>query len=352
MIGRFTLKMKNQGKHLFRLTMMIGMLCLVAIPAKVAAQGVPSGSYQQTCQVLGVDGTVLQAKCKTRPIDTSIWTPAKDGIYRKTSLDFEFCIDDIRNDDGRLTCAKDLEAEKKKQAEKAAEEANKQANAALSALVSSSQSAFAAAAPLVLGRPTSPGEVASWIPYIKSYGMSQQLQEGFKFSDAVAFLKKFISQPAGIVRGAQAIEYAFQEVYGRYATPLEQAYWESQIKAQKAWYAPIVSAELSKLNQDSAMRKAVINHAYQLAFGRDANSVDLQYWQPRSEHFRQLLAAQRTWLYSANGAKDLVETTTRALQKVNGKAPTDDQVKAAMKYFSIKNATYRSMVKHLEKNKS
>lgn len=331
--------------------MLLGIACLIAIPIEVAAQGLPPGSYQQSCQVTGIYGTILEANCKTKSIDKSIWTPAKDGVYRKTSIDFEFCIDDIRNDNGRLTCAKDLEAEQKKKADKAAAEAKKQANAALEALVSSSNSAFAAAAPLVLGRPPFTGEVAYWIPIMKSYGMSQQLQEGLKFSDAVAFLKKFMAEPIGSARGVEAIEYAFQEVYGRYATPLEQAYWESQIKAQTAWYAPIVSAERAKLNKDSALRKAVINHAYQLAFGRDANSIDLQYWMPRSEHFRHLLAAQRVWLYSANGAGDLVETTTRALQKVNGKAPTDAQVKAAMKYFSIKNVIYRSMVKYLEKNK-
>jgi hypothetical protein len=330
--------------------MLIGFVCLVAIPAKVAAQGLPPGSYQQTCQVFGINGTVMSARCKTKGGD-SWFTPGKDEGYRNTKIDFEFCIGDISNNDGRLTCPMDLEAMKKKQAEIAAEKAKQQANAAFEALVSSSTSAFAAAAPLVLGRAPFKGEVAYWIPYIQSYGMSQQLQEGFKFSDAVAFLKKFISQPVGISQGVEAIEYAFQEVYGRYATPLEQAYWESQIKAQKAWYAPIVGSESEKLNKDSAVRKAVINHAYRVAFGRDANAVDLQYWQPRSEHFRHLLTAQRVWLYSANGAKDLVETTTRALQAANGKAPTDSQVKDAMKVFSIKNLYYTQMVKYLKKFK-
>jgi hypothetical protein len=350
MINRLTLEMTIQPKKLFRLTMMIAVACLVAIPAEVAAQGLPPGSYQQTCQVEGIAGTILRAKCKTKGGD-SWWTKADEG-HRRTQLDFEFCIGDISNDNGRLTCPLDLEAAKKKEAEKAAAQAKNQATADLNALVASSNPAFAAAIPLVLGRAPYEGEVASLILVMKSYGLSQQLQEGLRFSDAVAFLKKLISQPAGSSRGIQAVEYAFQEVYGRFSTPLELAYWESQIKAQKAWYAPIVSAESEKLNKDSALRKAVINHAYQIAFGRDANAGDLQYWMPRSEHFRHLLTAQRVWLYSANGAKDLVETTTRALQAVNGKAPTDQQVKSAIKVFTSKNRYYTQMVKYLKENKS
>jgi len=40
---------------------------------------------------------------------------------------------------------------------------------------------------------------------------------------------------------------AFLEVRGRPSTPLEQATWDPQVKAGKAWFAPIVSKERTQL---------------------------------------------------------------------------------------------------------
>jgi major membrane immunogen (membrane-anchored lipoprotein) len=53
----------------------------------------PGGSYTETCQDIGVNGTMLQARCQT-----------KDGDWRQTSIDYRQCGGPIVNDDGRLRC--------------------------------------------------------------------------------------------------------------------------------------------------------------------------------------------------------------------------------------------------------
>jgi len=58
------------------------------------AQQVPSGSYQQTCQNIGVRGSTLYAKCKD-----------VRGEWRSTELqDFQRCSSEIQNENGNLTC--------------------------------------------------------------------------------------------------------------------------------------------------------------------------------------------------------------------------------------------------------
>ncbi len=61
------------------------------------AQGVPSGSYQNTCDNESAIGDTLRARCETA-----------DGGSMNSRLDnFDDCTGDISNDDGRLTCARD-----------------------------------------------------------------------------------------------------------------------------------------------------------------------------------------------------------------------------------------------------
>lgn len=55
---------------------------------------VPSGSYQQTCQNIRVDGNRLYATCQKR-----------NGGWHNTSLkDFNYCRGGIENDNGHLRC--------------------------------------------------------------------------------------------------------------------------------------------------------------------------------------------------------------------------------------------------------
>jgi hypothetical protein len=58
--------------------------------------GAPSGGYTQTCQEIRTSGNTLEANCETK---SRQWT--------RTSLqNFNQCIGEIENDDGRLVCTK------------------------------------------------------------------------------------------------------------------------------------------------------------------------------------------------------------------------------------------------------
>ena len=59
------------------------------------AQGVPQGSYLQSCNRVGVRGDTLYATCRR-----------VDGYPQQTSLpDVSRCVGDIGNNNGNLTCA-------------------------------------------------------------------------------------------------------------------------------------------------------------------------------------------------------------------------------------------------------
>ncbi|HEY7401948.1 MAG TPA: CVNH domain-containing protein [Candidatus Angelobacter sp.] len=56
--------------------------------------GLPRGSYAQTCQNVAIAGNTLRARCQK-----------KNGGWRDTSLkDFNRCNGDIQNDNGKLRC--------------------------------------------------------------------------------------------------------------------------------------------------------------------------------------------------------------------------------------------------------
>lgn len=58
------------------------------------AQGIPQGSYQQTCNTVTVRGDTLVANCRD-----------SNGEWRTASLPgFQSCSSEIRNDDGNLRC--------------------------------------------------------------------------------------------------------------------------------------------------------------------------------------------------------------------------------------------------------
>lgn len=81
----------------------LGLLCAAAALAFGAfagpamAQPVPSGSYQNTCDNESVSGDTLRARCETAD---------GDSIFSRLD-NFNDCVGDISNDDGRLTCARD-----------------------------------------------------------------------------------------------------------------------------------------------------------------------------------------------------------------------------------------------------
>src|SRR5215470_2433376 len=55
--------------------------------------GIPSGSYKQTCRDIRNNGYRLEATCQSQ-----------GGDWRTTSLDYRGCGGEIVNDDGNLRC--------------------------------------------------------------------------------------------------------------------------------------------------------------------------------------------------------------------------------------------------------
>ena len=183
--------------------------------------------------------------------------------------------------------------------------------------------------------------------------MQAEWNEGLKFSDAVKALKMYLAQPnIGGVRVA-TIDNAFLEVYGRPTTTVEMLEWEPQVKAQTAWYATIASAEIKKLNsnigtrRNTTGRRPMVDQAYKTSMGRIANDGESSYWLPRTEHYRLIVAASRSWLYSDGGTKDLISTIKLALATKNGAAPSEADVKAAIIKFKGNAAKpiYAEMIK-------
>jgi len=192
--------------------------------------------------------------------------------------------------------------------------------------------AFAAGSVLVLGRDPKPSEPYPWITMMATpeYGMSEQVSQGITFLDAAKFLKMLIARPAGAALRAEAIDNAYLEVYGRPSTAVEQASWDAQVKASKAWFASIVVKESAKLNASPAERSAMIARAYQRAEGRAPYAGDAQFWGPKNQHFREILAAERAWLYTDKGANELVAVAGRAWQARYGTPATDANIKAML----------------------
>ena len=66
----------------------------IALSAPARAQGVPQGTYLQSCGNVGMQGDRLFAICR-----------ARDGRERRTELPgISRCVGDIGNNNGRLQC--------------------------------------------------------------------------------------------------------------------------------------------------------------------------------------------------------------------------------------------------------
>jgi hypothetical protein len=208
--------------------------------------------------------------------------------------------------------------------------------------------AFEAAGPLVIGQRISDGIRNNWIIGLyQNLEYRQKFNDGLKLVGAMDWAKAEIAKnyPISAQFRVIAINNAFREVYGRDPNPTEQATYDAKIKTQQAWYATIVNDQRDRLKENAFAKQGVIARAYKAVFGREPSYAESQYWQARSEHYRLIREANRNWLYSPNGAKDLVETVTRALRVNNGKSPNDDEIKSAMAKFSNERKIYEEMIK-------
>jgi hypothetical protein len=175
----------------------------------------------------------------------------------------------------------------------------------------------------------------------------QKFKDGLKLIDAINYWKSYAASPfAGDGTRTKIVKAAYMEVYGQLPLISENNDWSLKIKEKNAWYTTIVLAEIEKLNKDQVKRKAMIDRVYQVVFGRSADAGNLQYWMPRKEHYRLIVQANRSWLYSDNGKGDLHDTVKRAfINKTNYKTPSETQIKNTAGAFSLKKLIYSEMFK-------
>jgi hypothetical protein len=228
------------------------------------------------------------------------------------------------------------------------------------AICTTAKSMFRSASVFVTGIDPNEAKIYGWIYIaVTQPDWKTKINEGLKFSEAVGFLKGLMANDGGFLGiynsittpiltavpsdRITTIKTAFQEVYGRAATPNEEKILVEQIIKQKAWYSTIVFDEIKRINNNRDLRIPIIQRAYTEAMGRMPTAGDASYWKPLNEHYRLLIQACRAWLWS-NGAEDLRQTIIRALQvKYKISSPSEDQIKnARIKYINTK-AIYSEM---------
>jgi hypothetical protein len=304
--------------------MLIGLIWgIQAVPA-VFAQTPPGGSYQQSCKNYEMAfGHMLIGQCR----NTS-------GNYVATRLRFTFiCNGDISNNNGKLTCAKSNQSPQFKAA----------------------VSAFTSASATILGRsPKSVGieetdnsesEMLYWLSYMHSINMQQPYQDGTKFSDAVTVLKNLLAQQPVIRQ--EVVKQAYLEVYGSLPGASPFNFWCQQLAAKTDWYVTMIAKLNQELNSNKGPydRRTIIRTVYAMAMGREARDGDLNYWQPRTENYSQMLLANRNWLYSDAGKNDLRETVKIAFKVKMKREPSPTEIDDTAKLFTPKKLIYIEMIK-------
>ena len=87
----------------------------------------------------------------------------------------------------------------------------------------------------------------------------------------------------------------------------------------------------------------MIQAAYVTAFGRMPTDGDLSYWQPRTEGYKEIVEANRAWLYSPRGVQDLVEAVTSVLKFNLNKTPSTDEINTATSEYRKKRLVFTEM---------
>jgi hypothetical protein len=178
----------------------------------------------------------------------------------------------------------------------------------------------------------------------------EKFRDGLKLGDAVNSWKSWLASPfTGDGNRSKVIAQVYREVHGTTPTIDDYNAWTTKIKARLAWYTTIVGAEKAKLNGDPALRKATINRVYYAAMGRPADEVSYQYWMAQPDHYAQMVEANRRWLYSPNGEKDLRGAVRVALYPKLKREPTAAEIDAGVKQVKPGRLIYREMLAVLQK---
>lgn len=216
--------------------------------------------------------------------------------------------------------------------------------------------AYKSAYPVVLGRPADyeefkPSNVAIMVgtPYFDIKTCTSTYEgvhwEAPKFTDAVAVVRAKLLAPSNGLQRAQVIDLAFYEALGRVSSQEEQIMWDIKMMKEKLTFAAVKSAQLAAISQNNAERKAMIQRAYQSAYGRAANTGNMDFWGPKKEQFTEIRKAELAYLYGAGMTAELPGTITRALTEKLGRAPTDQEAKTLLaKVMMSKKALYEDML--------
>ena len=207
---------------------------------------------------------------------------------------------------------------------------------------------------IVMGEPLGAGDWVYTANKMLSAPESEaRFKEGLKLIDAIEFWKSYIASPfSGEATPNKVIDLAYQEVYGMFPITSERQAWLQKIKAKQAWYTTIVSQEISNLNSGPLRRQKMIDQNYLYAMGRVAKPDERSYWQNRTEHYRQLLALTRVFLYSQNGYDDRHDIVRRVLYfknnatyLKNNTVPSEAEIQTAMKKFEPQKLVHSEMLK-------
>lgn len=295
-----------------------GAIFLFGAAQNAAAQFVPSGSYQKTCNTPTLDGATLTAYCAEKPKGgTCFGCGAEFTASVKTSLEYVYdCDGDIWNDNGKLVCNRNRNNQLNKQA----------------------QTYFTLASMKVLGRmpqgETTGGEMYGWIfRMFKDYGMAKNFFAGTTQADAEKVIKSFLMQPKAANVRKDIVEKAFFLSTGGNSSPTQFAFWDAKIKNGEATYASIHETLKQEMNKNQAARRLMIQTAYVTAMGRMPTDQDMNYWMGRDDSFGSLIEASRNWLYSPNGAADLVSTVTGVLEFNLKRKPNSEEIKNAVSEY-------------------
>jgi hypothetical protein len=173
----------------------------------------------------------------------------------------------------------------------------------------------------------------------------EKFKQGIKLPDAVNYYKFYIStlSPG---HGSQAIDRAFQEVYGRFPEVAEKQAWQAKVTAKTAWYTAIVVAEQGNFMKNTAEKTATIERAFNRAIVRKPTAEELKKWLGSSQHYRQLVGELRAWLYSPAGVEELRKVVRIALYPKLKKEPTEAQKDAAITVYKPLKLIYTEMIEY------
>jgi CVNH domain len=102
--GAQVYKMVKRRCDNFLMGLVISIFLISFIPKDLAnAHRLPSGSYQQTCRNISLNGNVLECECRKG-----------DGNWIHTRLNIKRCEGEIWNDNGKLKCQKQKRNKKQK----------------------------------------------------------------------------------------------------------------------------------------------------------------------------------------------------------------------------------------------